>query len=76
MFDYLALEDPKGRDLARMHIIRIKEIDRQVNEKLTSKQADEFIREVKELYKYLQDLLENDGRERDTSFYYNWLEGE
>ncbi|TMN18719.1 hypothetical protein [Lentibacillus cibarius] len=58
----------------RTYIIRIKDIDRQVNETLTSKQANEFIQEEKELYGYLQDLLENDGQERDTSVYYNWLE--
>lgn len=74
MFDYLALKNSKSRDVARTHIIRIKEIDRQVNEKLTSKQANEFIREAKELYQYLQNLLENDGQERDTSVYFNWLE--
>lgn len=44
-------------------IIRIKEIDRQVNEKITSKQADAFIREVKEWYRCLQKLLEIDGGE-------------
>ncbi|TMN18839.1 hypothetical protein [Lentibacillus cibarius] len=62
--------------MARRYIIRIKEIDRQVNEKLTSKQANVFIQEAKELYRCLQDLLENDGQERDTSIYFNWLEDE
>jgi len=74
MFDYLALENSQSRDIARKYIIRIKEINHQVNEKLTSKQADKFIQEIKELYKYLQTLLEKDGQKRDTSFYYNWLE--
>lgn len=74
MFDYLALETLKSRDAARAHIIKIKDIDHQVSEKLTSKQASEFIQKAKELYGYLQDLLENDGQERDTSFYFNWLE--
>lgn len=73
MFNYLALENSNSRDIARTHIIRIKEIDRQVNEKLTSKQASEFIQEANELYQRLE-LLENDGQARDTSVYFNWLE--
>lgn len=75
MFNYLALENSNSRDIARTHIIRIKEIDRQVNEKLTSKQASAFIQEANELYRRLE-LLENDGQERDTSVYFNWLEEE
>jgi len=73
VFDYLALKNPNSLEIARTHILKIKEIDKYINEKLTSKQADEFIQEAKELYGYLQDLLENDGQERDTSIYYNWL---
>lgn len=74
MFDYLALENSKNRDIARTHIIRIKEINQQINEELTLEQADKFIQEVKQLYGQLQTLLAKDGKERDTSIYYNWLE--
>lgn len=76
LFDYLALKDPNNLDLARTHILRIKDINQQITENMTSKQADEFIQEAKELYGRLQELLENDGQKRDTSFYYNWLETE
>lgn len=74
MFHYLALENSKNRDISRTYIIRIKEINQQVNEELTLEQADKFIKEAKELYGHLQILLAKDGKERDTSIYYNWLE--
>ena len=74
VFDYLALENSNSRDLARDYIFKIKDINNLVNEELTSKKADKLIKEAKEYYMYLQRLLENAGKERDTSFYYNWLE--
>lgn len=76
VFDYLALKNSNSLDIARTHILRIKEINQQVNEKLAFKQADDFIQEAKLLYGQLQKLIKNDGKERDTSFYFNWLEGE
>lgn len=76
MFDYLALENANSRDRARTNIIKLKEIKKHINEKLTSKQASEFIKETHALYNQLQYLLENDGHERDPSIYFNWLEDE
>lgn len=76
VFDCLTLKNSNSLNIARTHILRIKEINQQVNEKLASKQVDDFIQEAKLLYGQLQKLLENDGKERDTSFYFNWLESE
>jgi len=76
MFDYLSIKKTSSLEMARDNVMKIKEINQQVNEKLTSKQADEFIQEAKILYSQLQSLLENDGKERDTSIYFNWLKGE
>jgi len=41
---------------------------------LSSKEANEVIQEAKQNYLQLENLIEKDGKERDTSFYYNWLE--
>lgn len=74
MFDYLSLQNVKNLDQARRHIIAIKEIDNKINKKLSSKEASELIQEAKYDYLQLENLIEKDGKERDTSFYYNWLE--
>ena len=76
MFDYISVKNTKNLELARKNIMKIKEIDEQVNDSLTSQQADEFIKEAKLLYEQLQYLLENDGKERDTSVYFDWVNGE
>jgi len=73
VFVYLSTKNTDKLELVRNNIIRIKEINQKINEKLTSKQANEFIQEVKILYEQLQALLENDEVERDTSVYFNWL---
>lgn len=74
IFDYFSLKNTKNLEIARGNIIKIKEINQQVNETLTSEKAKNLIQEAKQLYKQLQNLLENDGKERDTSIYFNWLE--
>ena len=74
MFDYLSLENVQSLDQARRHIIAIKEINNKINKALSSKEASEVIQEAKHNYLQLENLIEKDGKERDTSFYYNWLE--
>lgn len=71
MFDYLQM---KNSDPAKPLIIRIKEINREVKKGLSISKADKYIKESLENYKQLEHLLENDGKKRDTSIYYNWLE--
>jgi len=73
VFDYLSIKNTNRLEIVRNNIMRIKEINQKINEKLTSKQANEFIQEEKILYKQLQGLIEEDGDERDTSVYFNWL---
>lgn len=76
VFDYFALKNTKSLEIARNNILKIKEINQKVNDKLTSEKAKGLIWEAKLLYKQLQNLLEQDGKKRDTSVYFNWLEGE
>lgn len=71
VLDYLLM---KNSDLAKPLIIKIKEINAEVKKGLSVKKADEYIKESLENYKQLEHLLENDGKQRDTSIYYNWLE--
>lgn len=72
--DYMSIKDMHILRLARDNYMRIKEINQQVDEMLTSDKAKELISESKMLYQGLQSFLEADGQKRDTSFYYNWLE--
>ncbi len=37
-------------------------------------EADESIKESLDYYKQLEHLVEMNGKQRDTSIYYNWLE--
>lgn len=76
MFDYISLKDTEAIESARKNIVKIKEINGQVNDRLTSEKAKDLIWETKMLYEQLQNLLEKDGKTRDTSVYFNWLEGE
>lgn len=75
-FDYFALKNTYNLELARNNIMKIKEINNQVNEKLTADKASDLIWEAKMLYEQLQSLLKNDGRERDTSIYFDWTKEE
>lgn len=43
-------------------------------ESLSATKASEYIKEALYYYKTLHDLLESNGKKRDTSIYYNWLE--
>jgi len=76
VFDYLSIKNTKKLEMVRNNVMRIKEINQEINEKLTSRQASDFIQEAKILYEQLQTLLEKDGEVRDTSVYFNWLNGE
>src|SRR5699024_4429138 len=74
MLDYLSLKDVQDLEQARHHIIAIKEINNKVSKGLSSSEASGFIQEVKMNYLQLEGLLEQDGKKRDTSVYFNWLE--
>lgn len=74
LFDYLSLNNQTDLEIARINIMKIEDINNQINELLTFKKAKEFIEEAKMLYEQLQLILESDGKRKDTSFYYNWLE--
>lgn len=71
MFDYLSVKDI---ETARNYIIKIKEIGLQLNKGMSSAKADESIKESLSYYKQLEHLVEMNGKQRDTSIYYNWLE--
>src|SRR5699024_4764668 len=74
MFDYFSLQDAQDLEQARRYIIAVKEIDNKVSKGLSSQEASDFIQEAKQHYLQLENLLEQDGKKRDTSIYYNWLE--
>jgi len=74
MFDYLSLKNVEHLDQARRYIIAVKEIDNKVSKGLSSAEASDAIQEAKQHYLQLENLLEQDGKKRDTSIYYNWLE--
>src|SRR5699024_2826521 len=74
MFDYFSLKDAQDLEQARRYIIDIKEIDNKVSKGLSSSEASDAIQEAKQHYLQLENLLEQDGKKRDTSIYYNWLE--
>lgn len=71
MFDYLTIKDI---ETARNHIIKAKDIYLKTNKGISISAADEYIKELLEIYKNLENLVEIDGRKRDTSIYFNWLE--
>lgn len=71
MFDYLSVKDI---ETARNYIIKIKEFNIQLNKGISITEADESIKELLNYYKQLEHLVEMDGKQRDTSIYYNWLE--
>ncbi len=71
MFDYLSVKDI---ETARNYIIKIKEIGIQMKKGMSIAEADESIKESLEYYKQLEHLVEMNGKQRDTSIYYNWLE--
>lgn len=71
MFDYLAIKDI---ETARNYIIKAKDIHLKVKKGVSISAADELIKEFLEYYQMLERLLELDGKKRDTSIYFNWLE--
>lgn len=71
MFDYLAVKDI---ETARNYIIKAKDIHLKVKKGVSISSADELIKESLENYKQLEHLLEMNGKQKDTSIYYNWLE--
>lgn len=73
MFDYLSVKDI---ETARYHIIKAKNIDEMLEMGVSSEKADELIQEILNHYKMLENLIEIDGKKRDTSVYFNWLKGE
>src|SRR5699024_800769 len=73
MFDYMSLKNIGDLEKARDSIMRIKEINRQVNGRLTSNKAKDLIWEAKTVFKQLEVLLERDSKNKDTSIYFKWL---
>ena len=71
MFYYLSVKDI---ETARNYIINIKEIGLQMKKGMSIAEADESIKESLSYYKQLEHLVEMNGKQRDTSIYYNWLE--
>lgn len=74
MFDYMGLSDPNRVVQARDLIVLIKGMEIELVKGVSTVTADEYIKESLSIYDQLERLLENDGQERDRSFYYNWLE--
>ena len=71
LITYLSIENIES---ARANIIAIKNIYNELEKGLSSKQADEYIQQSLMNYKQLENLTEIDGKKRDTSVYFNWLE--
>lgn len=71
MYEYLSIKD---FETARRYIIEINDIHLHIKKELSSKKADEFIKKSLDNYKQLENLVEIDGKKRDTSIYFNWLE--
>src|SRR5690625_2898272 len=74
VFDYLSLEDSNSLKIASSSVLKIKKINDLIDETLASKKAKELIKEAKMLYEQLESLLDQNGKKRDTSVYFNWLE--
>lgn len=70
LIDYLQI---KNSELARKCIITIKIMEGSIKNGLSVVNADKNIKESLEAYRTLEQLLESDGKERDTSVYFNWL---
>lgn len=73
-YDYISLKNKTNLEVARLNVLKIRDINKQVNDTLTVDKAKDLIAEAKSLYEQLQAIVERDGKTRDTSFYYNWLE--
>ena len=71
MFDYFSIKDV---ETARKYIIKAKDMDLKVKKGISSETANDYIKELLDIYKQLENLIEIDGKKRDTSVYYNWLE--
>ena len=71
MFDYLAVKDI---EIARNYIIKAKDIHLKIKKGMSRSTADDHIKKLLDIYKRLENLVEIDGKKRDTSIYYNWLE--
>jgi len=74
LFEYMSLKDINDVERARKYIIQVKKINAKVKGDLSSEEAKNLIFEIKLLYEQLQSLLENDGKTRDTSVYFDWLQ--
>lgn len=76
LFEYMSLRDINNVEKARVNIQKVKEINQQVDDNLTSEKAKELIYEMRILYGQLQQLLNSDGTGRDTSVYFDWINAE
>lgn len=74
VFKYLALKNTEDLESARINILKIKEINAQVNNQLTSTKARYLIFDAKVYYDQLQNLLKKDGQDIRDLLQFNWLE--
>lgn len=74
--EYFSIKNPKDLEMARNNIMKIKNINQQIDDKLTIEKAKDLIWEAKNYYIQLENLLKLDGEKRDTSVYFNWIKGE
>ena len=75
-FHYLTVKDSYLLELARKLTMEFRELIEQIDDTLTSKKANELISEAKTYYEKLENIIEKDGRKRDTSVYFDWRKGE
>src|SRR5699024_12824468 len=66
MFDYISVKNTKNLELARKNIMKIKEINEQVNDSLKSYQAVDFIKEDKFFYMKYYNLFKNKTNIKDN----------
>lgn len=72
--DYITIENEDDLNLARSYLKSFNDLYKNMEVDLTSESADKYIKEATMYYEMLENLLEKDGKKRDTSIYYNWLE--
>ena len=57
LFDYLSLRDKRDLEIARINIVKIKDINKKIDDTLTLEKAKELIWEAKVIYEQLQSIL-------------------
>src|SRR5699024_1636820 len=75
-FHYLTVKDSYLLEIARKLTLEFREIIEQIDDTLTSKKANVLISEAKTHYEKLENIIQKDGKKRDTSVYFDWRKGE